>query len=132
MSSEAYQAGLSWRLCPTSRMPECDYVPRTVEEAESYIRGLFEAVGEVFDPDPHVEGNLVVIFKNPPQILADLLKSFGIDCMETTDEKGAERFVVIYDQESVELFFKRIRPRLPEVEPLLRKVARYYDSEFNN
>ncbi|MEL9991672.1 MAG: hypothetical protein QXP98_06195 [Thermoproteus sp.] len=128
MSSEAYRAGLSWRLCLKTYMPECDYVPRTVEETESYIRGLFEAVGEVFDPDPHVERNLVVVFKNPPQILAGLLKSLGIDSMETTNENGTERYVVIYDQESVRLFFKRIRPRLPEVEPLLRKVAGYYDS----
>lgn len=90
-----------------------------------YIRDVFENAGEFFDPDPHLEDNLLIIFKNPPRDLASCLERLGIDALDTTDESGSTKYVVVYDKASVKLFLKLVKPPIPDVEPLAKKIKAY-------
>jgi len=94
-------------------------------ESVEYVRGLFERAGEFLDPDPHAEGNLLVIFRDPPGCLARCLELLGIEGMETSDEGGTARYVVIYEEDAVRRFLSVVRPSIPDVEPLARKIASY-------
>ncbi|MGC9169260.1 MAG: hypothetical protein ACP5HD_00760 [Thermoproteus sp.] len=95
------------------------------DDAAAYVRGLFERIGEFFDPDPHVERNLIVVFRDPPRCLARCLELLGIGNMETSDERGSARYVVIYEVDAVRRFLAVVRPSIPDVEPLARKIAGY-------
>ncbi len=110
------------------RRPEGCRPSADAEEIAACIRDVFKSVGEFFDPDPHAERNLLIIFRNPPDCLVSCLERLGIEALETTDEKGSTRYVVIYDERSIELFLKIVKPPIPDVEPLYRKVRSYYDS----
>ncbi len=90
-----------------------------------YIRNVFENTGEFFDPDPRLQDNLVVIFRNPPEDLVPCLKALGIGALDTTDEKGLTKYVVIYDNKFVRLFLKLVKPPIPDVEPLIEKIKAY-------
>jgi hypothetical protein len=45
--------------------------------------------------------------------------------METSDEGGTARYVVIYEEDAVRRFLSVVRPSIPDVEPLARKIASY-------
>ncbi|MGC8973688.1 MAG: hypothetical protein ACP5KY_05725 [Thermoproteus sp.] len=45
--------------------------------------------------------------------------------METSDERGSARYVVIYEVDAVRRFLAVVRPSIPDVEPLARKIAGY-------
>ncbi|CCC81365.1 hypothetical protein [Thermoproteus tenax] len=90
-----------------------------------YVREVFEKTGDYFDPDPHQEGGVLVIFTNPPDDLAECLRELGIGFLDTTDEGGTNKYIVIYEEGDLTAFLKKVAPPLPEVEPLLMKLKRY-------
>lgn len=137
----AYAAGLISGLCGSpeaarrlkeagvavgedaERMAEeaCRFRPSSPEEAEAFLRGLFEAHGEFFDPDPHGDGEVIIVFKGAADAAA-ALELLGIGYLATSDELGLSRYVVVYERGEVAKFLKRVRPKLPEVPPLRRKL----------
>lgn len=99
----------------------CSFRPSTPEEAAAFLRGLFESSGELFDPDPHAEGNLIVIFRGARA--AEALDALGISYLATTDESGERPYVVVYEPGEVAKFLRLIRPEVPA--PLKRKASEY-------
>lgn len=131
---DPYSAGLVAELCGAEaaqlrkagvepgRLEElCRFKPSTPEEAAAFLKGLFESSGELFDPDPHAEGNLIVIFRGARA--AEALDVLGIEYLATTDESGRRPYVVVYEPGEVAKLLRLIKPEIPE--PLRRKASAY-------
>ena len=101
--------------------------PRRLPLVVDYVRGVFDARGQYFDPDPHYDGpNLVLLFVDPPLGLAGRLRVLGLSPMATHDESRRVRYVVLYRQRDIALFMRRVTPLVEAPEPILAKVARHY------
>ncbi|HII47107.1 hypothetical protein [Pyrobaculum aerophilum] len=91
----------------------CKYTPKTVLEHVYFIKGAFETYGEFFMGDPH-GGEVIIIFKSGSKKLAKSLRLLGFSPLETTDESGASRYLVLYERPDVRRFVKLIKPVVEE------------------
>lgn len=87
----------------------CRYSPKTLLEHVYFIKGAFETYGEFFTGDPH-GGDVVVIFKTGARKLVRSLRLIGLDPLETTDESGNRRFIVLYSDKDVQRLLKVVKP----------------------
>ena len=87
----------------------CRYTPKTLLEHLYFIKGAFEAHGEFFSGDPH-GGDVVIIFKTGARKLVKSLRLLGLDPLETTDEGGAKRFIVLYKRRDIQRFLRVVKP----------------------
>jgi len=92
----------------------CRYSPRTLLEHIYFIKGAFETYGEFFSGDPH-SGGVVVIFKTGAKKLVKSLRLMGLDPLETTDESGNRKFIVLYSGRDVRRFLKVVKPVVEDV-----------------
>ncbi|MEM1597149.1 MAG: hypothetical protein QXP31_06185 [Pyrobaculum sp.] len=92
----------------------CRLSPTSLIEHVYFLKGAFETYGEFFAGDPH-RGDVVAIFKVGSRKVAKSLKLLGIDPLETTDEAGASRYVVVYRRRDVRRFVKVVKPVVDDV-----------------
>ncbi len=101
--------------------------PRRLALVMDYVRGVFDAFGQYFDPDPHVDGpNIMLIFVDPPKGLAGRLRTLGLSPMATHDESRRVRYVVLFRRTDVAFFIRRVAPLSEVPAPMRAKVARHY------
>lgn len=87
----------------------CRYRPIALLEHVYFLKGAFETYGEFFAGDPH-GGDVIAIFKVADSRLVESLRLLGIDPLETTDEKGVGKYVVVYRPRDVRRFVKLVKP----------------------
>ncbi len=91
----------------------CRYSPQTLLEHVYFVKGAFETHGEFFLGDPH-GGGIVIIFKTGAKKLVKSLRLMGLTPLETTDESGSRRFIVLYKDRDIRRFVKIVKPVVEE------------------
>jgi hypothetical protein len=91
----------------------CRYSPQTLLEHVYFVKGAFETHGEFFIGDPH-GGGVVIIFKTGAKKLVKSLRLMGLTPLETTDESGSRRFIVLYKDRDIRRFVKIVKPVVEE------------------
>ncbi|MGC8994079.1 MAG: hypothetical protein ACP5J0_01670 [Pyrobaculum sp.] len=92
----------------------CRYAPASLLEHVYFIKGAFEAHGEFFMGDPHGR-EVLVIFKTGSRKVAKSLRLLGLSPLETTDEAGVRRFIVLYERRDVKRFVRLVKPVIENV-----------------
>ena len=92
----------------------CRYSPQTLLGHVYFVKGAFEAHGEFFLGDPH-GGGIVIIFKTGAKKLVKSLRLMGLAPLETTDESGSRRFIVLYKDTDIRRFVKIVKPVVEDV-----------------
>ncbi|MEM0484090.1 MAG: hypothetical protein QW434_05270 [Pyrobaculum sp.] len=92
----------------------CKHTPETVLEHVYFVKGAFETHGEFFMGDPH-SGDVIIIFKSGSKKLAKYLRLLGFNPLETTDERQASKYIVLFKRLEVRRFIKLVKPMVEEV-----------------
>jgi len=99
-----------------AELPEefCRYKPTALLEHVYFLKGVFEAHGELFLADPH-GGDVVLIIRLWDRRVRNSLSLLGIRPLETTDERGQSRFTVVYRRRDVARFIKFVKPVIDDM-----------------